>query len=195
MKIGILGSGNVAKKTAALFIRAGHGVLLGERGTFSQAAEYGEAVLIALPYLACKEVLPALRPALAGKIVIDATNPLNPDWSPVLLGEENSAGEEIARLLPESRVVKAFNTVFADSMFPEKLNRGGLPAAGFLCGNSADANTTVARLLQELGFAPIDAGPLRCARYLEAMAHLNIQLAVGMSGGTDAVFLYHQNKA
>jgi hypothetical protein len=207
MKIGILGSGSVGQKLASLFRTAGHDVLLGareagdasgqsvRRGSFAQVAEHGDVVIVAIPYQACAQVLPALRDALAGKIVVDATNPLNADWSPLLLGEENSAGEQLARLLPASRVVKAFNTVFADSMVPERLDRGGKRAASFLCSDHAEASRTIADLARQVGFAPVDAGPLRCARYLEAMAHLNIQIAVGMKGGTNAVFLYDQGPA
>lgn len=208
MKIGIIGSGNVARKIAALCARAGHQVRLSQRqgsegasqeemapGTFAQAAEHGEVVILAIPYSACESVLPTIRGPLGDKIVIDASNPLGPDWSPLPLGPDNSAGEAIARLLPESRVVKAFNTVFADSMTVAGLQRGAMRAAGFLCGDVAEANARVAELLDSLGFAPIDAGPMLAARYLEAMAHLNIQLAVGMGGGTNAVFLYDRGRA
>jgi 8-hydroxy-5-deazaflavin:NADPH oxidoreductase len=208
MKIGILGSGNVGQKLSSLFHGAGHEVLIGTReagaapgnpavrhGSFAQAAEHGEVVIIAIPYVACEAVLPPLKSSLKGKVVVDATNPLNNDWSPLLLGEQSSAGEQIARLVPDSRVVKAFNTVFADSMTPERLNRGGMKASAFLCGNHPEANDTVAKLAQQAGFAPVNAGSLSCARYLEAMAHLNIQIATKMGGGTNAVFLYHQAAA
>lgn len=208
MKIGILGNGNVGRRLGSLFEAAGHEVLFGVRevgtppsgqayhqGTLAQAAEHGELVVIAIPYTACEQVLPPLQSALAGKVVVDATNPLNSDWSPLLLGEQNSAGEQVARLLPHSHVVKAFNTVFADSMVPERMNRAGLKASAFLCGDHPEANLKVAELAAQVGFSPVNAGPLRCARYLEAMAHLNIQIAVGMKGGTHAAFLYHQGAA
>jgi 8-hydroxy-5-deazaflavin:NADPH oxidoreductase len=203
MKLGIIGGGSVGQKLAELSQAAGHNVVIGQRdtskaatgtswhyGSLKEAVTHGELVILAIPYLACAEVLAPLADMLAGKIVIDATNPLNPDWSPVLLGEENSAGEEISRLLPRSRVVKAFNTVFADIMTPSKLGRHGRPASLFLCGDDEEVRATVSRFAASLGFAPVDAGPLRCARYLEGMAHLNIQLAVGQGGGTDAAFLY-----
>lgn len=206
MKIGILGSGSVGQRLASLFRAAGHDVLLGAReasdaagpaprGSFAQVAAHGDVVIVAIPYLACEQVLPPLGAALAGKVVVDATNPLNADWSPLLLGEESSAGEQLARLLPDARIVKAFNTVFADSMVPDRLDRGGKQATAFVCGDHPDANRTIADLARQVGFAPVDAGPLRCARYLEAMAHLNIQIAVGMKGGTNAVFLYDQAPA
>lgn len=203
MRIGILGAGSVGQKLAALSSDAGHQVAVGARHpaklavpwrqtTLAEAASQGEAVILAIPYLACAEALPPLADALAGKVVVDATNPLNPDWSPVLLGQENSAGEEIARLLPRSRVAKAFNTVFADVMTASRLDRNGHAVASFICGDDPSAREITARLAASLGFTPVDSGPLRYARYLEGMAHLNIQLAIGQGGGTDAAFLYHR---
>ncbi|MEJ1976962.1 MAG: hypothetical protein WDN49_13505 [Acetobacteraceae bacterium] len=124
--------------------------------------------------------------------MVDTTNPHQADWSPLLLSPDNSAGEEIARLLPRSHVVKAFNTVFADIMVPDKLDRGGRKATGLLCGDDPAARALVSDFTASLGFAPLDAGPLRCARYLEAMSHLNVELAVHQGGGTDAAFLYDQ---
>ncbi len=204
MKIGIIGGGSVGQKLAALIQSTGHEVVLGLRDPakasglsyqvagLDAAAQVSEVVIIAIPYTACAEVLPKLATALNGKIVIDATNPLNSDWSPLLLGQENSAGEEVARLLPNSRVVKAFNTIFADIMTPERIARGGQKATAFICGDDAGANDIVAELARQIGFTPVVTGPLRNARYLEGMAHLNIAIAVGTGGGTNAAFLYHQ---
>ena len=202
MKIGILGAGNVGGALAALFVSAGHEVVAGVREpsdvspasfrivTLREAAELGEVVVLAVPFSACSELLPALHAQLKGKVVVDATNPLNADWSPLLLGEENSGGETISRLLPDSQIVKAFNTIFADIMNPPDLDRDGHKTTAFIAGDSEDANATVARLAEQAGFAPQMAGPLRMARYLEAMAHLNIHIAVGLKQGTDAAFLY-----
>jgi 8-hydroxy-5-deazaflavin:NADPH oxidoreductase len=205
MKIGILGAGSVGKKIAALANKAGHQVKIGLRdsaksstdnpwqyGTLAEASDFGEIVMIAIPYLACADVLPALGEVLAGKVVIDATNPLTPSWSPVLLGQENSAGEEIARLLPGSSIVKAFNTVFADIMLDSKIKRDGQSATVFVCSDDRASLALVSTFVESLGFAPVDVGPLCYSRYLEGMAHLNIQLAIGQSGGTNAAFLYHR---
>jgi 8-hydroxy-5-deazaflavin:NADPH oxidoreductase len=127
MRIAILGFGNVGKQFAHLFSRVGHEVVIGLRSTsdrkllypsatFKEAAERADVVAIAIPFTACVDVLPEISEATKGKIVIDSTNPLNADWSPKLLGQENSASEEISRLLPQAYVVKAFNTIFADVM-------------------------------------------------------------------------------
>jgi 8-hydroxy-5-deazaflavin:NADPH oxidoreductase len=205
MKIGIVGAGNVATKLAALMAHAGHEVTVGARDaskvktktpyrvtSINRAISHGEIVILAIPYSACLDVLGPLVSELIGKIVIDATNPLKPDWSPLLLGEQNSAGEEIARLLPKSQVVKAFNTVFADIMQMDLFKRKSMSATAFICGDNAEAAKKVAQLARDIGLAPVLTGPLQNARYLEAMAHLNIAIAVGQGGGTNAAFLYDQ---
>jgi 8-hydroxy-5-deazaflavin:NADPH oxidoreductase len=200
MNIGIIGSGSVGTALQKLFMAAGCQVVLGsrspspQRDTVSplQAAEQGDVVVLAIPFSAIPQVLATIAPALRGKVVIDPTNPLNPDWSPLLLGQENSAGEEIARLLATSKVVKAFNTVFADVMTAQGLVRGDHRATTFIASDDEDAANTVATLARSAGFAPVKAGPLATARYLEAMAHLNIGIAVGQKGGTNAAFVYDQ---
>jgi 8-hydroxy-5-deazaflavin:NADPH oxidoreductase len=200
MNIGIIGSGSVGSALRKLFEAAGHGVVMGsrsparERATVSvvEAAGRADVVVLAIPFSAAADVLPAMAPALQGKVVIDPTNPLNPDWSPLLLGQANSAGEEIQRLLPGARVVKAFNTVFADVMTSDRLSRDGQRATTFIAGDDERADDEAAALARSAGFAAVKVGPLSASRYLEAMAHLNIGIAVGQKGGTNAAFLYHQ---
>ena len=198
MKIGILGAGSVGASLAELAKNAGHDVRIAERNPraprvdFLEAASFGEIVIIAIPYKAVDSVLPALQVALADKIVIDATNPLNDDWSPLIVGAESSAGEEIAKTLPNSILVKAFNTVFADTMNAEGLERNGDKVTGFVATDSLDAWESVASLQTSMGFNPVYTGGLQNARYLEAMAHLNISIAVGQGGGTKAAFIYNQ---
>jgi 8-hydroxy-5-deazaflavin:NADPH oxidoreductase len=208
MKIGLIGGGNVASRLAALMAQAGHDAVVGMRDksrwpkadaaqavSVAEAVAHGDIIVLAIPYSACAAALPKHAAALAGKIIIDATNPLNENWSPLLLGQENSAGEEIVRLLPKSKVVKAFNTVFADIMKPDRIDRGALKATALICGDDDAANTEVANLAASIGFAPVVTGPMKNARYLEGMAHLNIAIAVGQGGGTDAAFLYDQRSA
>lgn len=194
MKISILGSGSVGSHLSILLSAAGHDVQVVGRKGIASAVERGDVVVIAIPYNTVAASLAPLAASLKGKIVVDATNPLNSDWSPLLLGQENSAGEEITRLFPESRVVKAFNTIFADVMVVERLNREGQAITAFYCGNDADANAVVADLAKAAGFSPVYCGDITSSRYLEAMAHLNIRLAVALGGGTNAAFLYHQSK-
>jgi 8-hydroxy-5-deazaflavin:NADPH oxidoreductase len=204
MKIGIIGAGNVARHLGTLFLRSGHDVALGRRTdapapagapyrtmSLEQVVAHGDVIVLAVPFGALTSVLPPLAHALAGKVVVDATNPVHADWSPQLLGAENSAAEEVARLVPEARVVKAFNTVFADVMTPEYLVRAGQRVTAFVAGDHPSANEVVASLASGAGFAPLIVGVLAKARHLEALAHLNIAIAVG-GGGTNAAFVYHQ---
>lgn len=204
MKIAILGFGNVGKQFADLFSKAGHEIVIGLRSapnqelpypsaTFKEAAEVANIVAIAIPFTACADVLPELSEVTKGKIVIDSTNPLNADWSPKLLGQENSASEEISRLLPEAYVIKAFNTIFADVM--NEPMRDGQAITAFIAGDNDEAKQKVIALARDIGYVPVDTGPLYTARYLESMAHLNIQIAVDQGGGTNAAFIYLQPKS
>jgi 8-hydroxy-5-deazaflavin:NADPH oxidoreductase len=203
MKIAILGFGNVGKQFAHLFTKVGHEIIIGLRSTSDQkppypsatikeAAEQADAIAIALPYTACADVLPELSEVTKGKIVIDSTNPLNADWSPKLLGQENSASEEVSRLLPGAYVVKAFNTIFAD--FMDKPVNDGQSITAFIAADDDEAKQKVMTLASAIGYAPIDTGPLYTARYLENMAHLNIQIALRQKSGTNAAFIYFQTK-
>ncbi|MEM7796720.1 MAG: NADPH-dependent F420 reductase [Cyanobacteria bacterium P01_C01_bin.118] len=204
MKIAILGFGHVGKQLANLFSKAGHEIIIGLRSipnqefpysfaTFKKAVVDADIIEIALPFNACADVLPELAEATKEKVVIDSTNPLNADWSPKLLGQENSASEEISRLLPEAHVVKAFNTIFADVM--NRPLKDGQAITAFIAGDNAEAKQKVIALASDIGYSPIDTGLLYTARYLESMAHLNIQLAVGQGGGTNAAFIYLQQKS
>lgn len=206
MNIGILGYGSVGKKLALLFKKSDHNITIGLRnpeneanGTlgfevlnFSETAAKADVLVLAIPYIAALDALKPLSQALAGKIVIDSTNPLKADWSPLLLGQENSAGEEIQRALPHSLVVKAFNTIFADVMQKEVHKRGSQAITAFVAGNDATAKGKILALAKDCGFAPLDVGDITSARYLEAMAHLNIHIAVALQNGTNAAFLYHR---
>lgn len=191
MRIGIIGAGPVGRNLKELFAGAGHDVLAAGRSDLGAAASHGDIAVLAVPYDACAEVLPGLADALAGKTLVDVTNPVGPDWLPLPMGEGNSAAEEIARLLPRARVVKAFNTIFADVMAPGRLDRDGQQVTCFVAGDDPESRGAAARLAAEAGFAPLEVGALEAARHLEAMAHLNIAIA-RTGGGTDAAFLYHR---
>ena len=200
MKLAILGYASVGKNLEVLFKNAGYTTIIGVRSPekYEQdnvtdivaAAEDSDTVVLAIPYRVCSEVLPDLKMALSKKIVIDATNPLNEDYSPILFDKEDSAGETLQRILGESMMVKAFNTIFADNMTPEKLDRDGRKLTTFIAGDNDPANEKVLQLAKKIGFSPIDTGPLKNSRYLEGMAHLNIQIAFGQGKGADVAFLY-----
>ena len=201
MKIAVFGAGNVGTRLTQRFRHAGLSVVLCTREggadtqSFAQGAASADVILLAIPFTAVKEVLHPLANTLAGKLIIDCTNPLNTDWSPLSLGKNNSAAEEIAQLVPNAQVVKAFNTIFADVMTPERQNRDGLRITAFIAGDDAQARQKVAQMAEHAGFAALEVGSLKIARYLEALAHLNIQIAVNQAGGTNAAFIYHQIKA
>jgi predicted dinucleotide-binding enzyme len=207
MKIAFIGGGAVATSIAALAKAAGIETVLGVRNPdkssaarflqtgFAPAIIDADLVVVAVPYTSAADILPPLEGALAGKIVIDATNPVAADWSPILTGEQSSGAEHIQALLPKSRVVKAFNTVFADTMRSDRIDRAGRKIKLFVASNDAAASNTVKTFGDEIGFDAVDAGPLKSARYLEAIAHLNIELAVAQYGGTDAAILYHRATA
>ena len=130
------------------------------------------------------EALKAAGP-LKEKILIDCTNPLKPDFSELAIGHDTSAAEEIAKMAPGAKVVKAFNSVFADIYNSESRLFGSRMPTMFYCGDDDGAKSTVAKLIRETGFEPIDAGPLRSARYLEPLAMLMIQLGYGQGMGTN----------
>lgn len=178
MRIGVIGSGNIGGTAARLFAAAGHEVgvsnasgpeslrelveQLGPRAcamTVEEAADFGQVVLLALPWRNRLD-LPAQR--LAGKIVIDATNPYAPDQSVYDLHGSTSS-EEVAKVLPGARLVKAFNTLFArdlaskarpDLAFDDR-------TALLMSGDDIDAKQIVTDLVWQIGFAPIDIGSLR----------------------------------
>lgn len=209
MKISLIGTGNVGRRLGKLFANSGHEVYFGSRepqkaqavatatgldmrvGTYAEAAHWGNLVVIATPW-AHNATADALREAgaLTDKVVIDCTNPLAPDYMSNTIGHTTSSAEEIAKMIPQARVVKAFNTIFAAIMEQGKQKFGSETATGFYCGDDAEAKQAVAGLIEDAGFEPIDVGALKNARYLEAMAQLNIQVAYGLSGGTDVAFKY-----
>lgn len=160
--------------------------------TLQSGLEQAEVVVLAIPFDAVQSVCAPFAALLKEKIVVDATNPLNENWEPLRLGEQNSAGESVQNWFPDSQVVKAFNTIFADVMAEADRANFAMPVTGFLASDFPQAKQWVASVMEVVGLSAIDTGPLRMSRYLEAMAHLNIQIAVGQQGGTKAAFLYQQ---
>lgn len=201
MKIAIIGAGNLGGALGKAWAKAGHTILFGVRDPAGgrtkppiaeiggaatsvlvpDAVRAGEVVVLATPWDAVKDVIPAMGD-LTGKILIDCTNPLflNAEGSLSLsLGSSTSGAEEIARLAPTARVAKAFNTYgwenFADSAYP---GYGELKPALFHCSDDDDAKEVVEQLARDLGFEPVDTGGLGMARSLEPLALMWIRLAV-----------------
>jgi 8-hydroxy-5-deazaflavin:NADPH oxidoreductase len=191
VKIAIIGAGNVGTALASSMTRAGHevsiaathhehaeaaataaGAVAAESNT--EAVRDAEVVVLAVPYTSARdEVAPAIRDAVAGKVVVDVTNPLKPDYSG-LVTENTSAAEEIQQQLPEASVVKAFNTLFASvQASPEPR------VDAYVAGDDGKAKQLVMSLAESMGFSPLDVGPLANARHLEGMAFINIGLNAG----------------
>jgi len=192
MNIAIIGAGNVGRALATSAMRSGHSVTVsssngataaklaeetGAKAAASNraAAEGAELVVLAVPYTAMVDVLDDVGPALAGKIVVDATNPLKADYSGLAV-EGTSGAEEIQARLSQSRVIKAFNTQFAARQTDPRI--AGLSIDGFVAGDDEAAKAVVLDLVKGMGFNPIDAGQLAMSRALEAMAFLNISLQI-----------------
>jgi 8-hydroxy-5-deazaflavin:NADPH oxidoreductase len=199
LKIGIIGTGNVAQALAKGFVKSKHEVTFGSReptksspipGTKVQpqrdAVRSGEVVVLAVYYPVIRDLLASIGTSeFKGKTVVDVTNVMGPngEWT---FGFTTSAAEEIARQLPQAHVVKAFNTHFAKHMSTGKLGNEQLTL--LIAGDDVRAKETVMGLGREIGFDAVDAGPLRAARYLEPMGLLNIALAFVQKMGPDIGF-------
>lgn len=191
MRIAIIGAGNVGKALAGSATRAGNSVTVssttgesaraaaeqtGARAAESNraAVEGAEIVILAVPYSAVDDVLTSVGDAIAGKVVVDATNPVKADYSGLATGERSGA-EEIQAKAPGALVVKAFNTAFAARQDDPKV-AGGLRVDGYVAADDDAAKATVLGLAEAIGFNPVDAGGLTMSRHLEGMAWLNISM-------------------
>ena len=198
MKIAIIGAGNVGGTLGTAFARHGHEVVFAardpssdklreavERAPGARAAAVAEAaasadlVVLATPWPSAEQ---AVRSAgdISGKVLIDCTNPLAPDLSGLVVGQTDSAAESVARWAPGARVVKAFNTTGFKNMADP--HYGDQRIDMYVCGDEPAARSTVMRLAEEIGFDPVDCGPLRNARLLEPLAMLWIWLAINGQG-------------
>jgi predicted dinucleotide-binding enzyme len=208
MKIGILGSGDVGKALGRGFIALDHSVVMGSRdaanpkaaswvkemgakasaATFADAARAGDVIVLATLGSATEDILKSVGPdAFKGKLVLDATNPLDfSKGSPRLIGNiGDSAGERHQRLLPGAHVVKAFNTVGNAFMF--KPTFAGGPPDMFLCGDDEGAKAKAAAICKDFGWGVIDVGGINAAHYLEAMCLVWVLSAI-KSGGWNQAF-------
>jgi NADPH-dependent F420 reductase len=209
VKIAIIGAGNVGGTLGKRWARAGHEVAFGARhpaeariaalvresgptaraASVPDAARQADVVALAVPWESAQEALAAAGD-LRGRVLVDATNPvvLSADGlrQGLVVGHTTSAAEQVARWAEGARVVKAFNTTgwqnMADPVY------GGRGLSMLLCGDDAEARRVVADLARQLGFEPVDVGPLRSARYLEAVAMLWIDMAILQGLGTSFGF-------
>lgn len=183
LKIGIIGNGNVGSALQRGLERARHDVRAvgDDQQAVRATAEWAEVLVLAVPFGAVAEVATTLRPLVTGKIIVDVTNALTPEMG-LALGYTTSGAEELQKQLPQARVVKAFNTQFAQHMDSGRLGEQRLSV--FAAGDDAKAKRTVLDLAAAIGFDAIDAGPLANARMLEPLGFLNIQLGYVLGLGT-----------
>lgn len=191
LKIGILGTGDVGRALGNGFVATGCQVMMGSReagneksaawaqsagelastGTFAQAAQFADIVILATLWSGTENAL-ALAGAenLAGKILIDTTNPLNfgPQGPSLAIGHTDSAGEQVQRWVPLAKVVKAWNIVGNPHMFQPSFPGG--PPDMFIAGNDAGAKEKVTEILKAFGWDVNDLGGIEMSRYLEPMA-------------------------
>ena len=205
MRIGIIGHGHVGGALGKGCAKAGHDVIFGARdpeshklaellahiggnasaGTVQEAATAGEVIVLTIPWSATEETVKSLAP-LSGKVLFDATNPLAPNLSGLTHGFDTSAAEMIAEWSGGAKVVKIFNTTGFNNMENPTYPEGA--ATMLYCGDDADAKQIAHRLAADLGFDPLDAGPLRQARLLEPFALLWISLAYAQGQGREIAF-------
>jgi len=202
MNIGIIGSGNMGSGLGKLWANHGHKILFSytrdlhklkglaksigpntQAGTPAEAAQFGEVVLLCVPWIVIDDALQATG-SLAGKILIDCTMPLAPALSSLLVGHTISGSEVVAKKVPQARVVRAFNTTFAEVLNSEARTFCSKKAAIFYCGDDEVALAVVADLIRVCGFEAVDAGPLVNSRYIESLAMLWMQFAYFLGMGS-----------
>lgn len=209
MKISIIGAGNVGQALAKGWGRAGHSILFGvqppidaARSTqlsaltadasvmsVAESAKAGDLIVLAVPWDAVADAIAACGD-LTGRMVIDATNPLEFEDGKLTLaiGFDRSGGEEVARIAKGASVFKAMNQVGFNVMADAR----GYPSKPtmFVAGDDAQRKPVVLKLVSELGFAALDAGPLDVARLLEPYAMLWIHMATSGRAPLDAAFAF-----
>lgn len=178
MRIGILGSGAVGPALARGYAQHGHDVRIGTRrpevdglpiASPQEVAREADLVVLAVRGDAAVQVVSGLTAELDGKILVDATNPLDTSTAPpgLFVGTTDSLGEQVQRAVPGARVVKAYNTVGNALMVDPELPGG--PPTMFVAGNDAAAKATVTELLEQTGWEVADLGGIEASRWLEAM--------------------------
>lgn len=205
MEIAIIGTGNVGAALGKRWAEAGHDIVFGVRdaaspkaaaavaaaGARARIADVGKAakaaavVVLATPFTGAQAAIAACGD-LAGKVVIDCTNPLAPNLGGLTIGHTDSAAEAVARWAKGAKVVKALNTTGSGNMLNPRY--GGESLSMFLCGDDAEAKKLVTGLVAALGFEPVDAGGLTQARYLEPLAMLWISMAYRYGNGPNFGF-------
>jgi predicted dinucleotide-binding enzyme len=209
MRIGILGSGLMGAKLGTIFSRAGHEVVFSyaqspdklknlardaqgnaRAGTPAEAAKDADALLLAVHWSRVDDVLKQAGD-LSGKVIVTCSLPMDAGNTKLILGTTTSGAEELARKLPRARIVCAFNTVPSEVLFGVYEAKGKLPRPSLVyCSDDQSAKNVAAGLIHDAGFDPVDAGPLRIARYTEPFALLVGQLAYEGDGGPELAYRF-----
>jgi 8-hydroxy-5-deazaflavin:NADPH oxidoreductase len=198
MNVTIMGTGHMARGIGRRLTAGGHAVtVLGKETAAAEAvvsdiggdgearagrsgdAIEDEVVVLAMYYPDAQATVEQYGDGLSGKVVVDITNPVNDTFDGLVTPPDSSAAQELARSTARARVVKAFNTTFAGTLIEGRV--AGQPLDVFIAGDDEDAKATVAKLAEDGGLNPIDAGPLKQARQLEAMGllHMTLQNSLG----------------
>jgi predicted dinucleotide-binding enzyme len=211
VRIGILGSGLMGGKLGTIFARAGHEVVFSyarsqeklERlardaggkaraGTPAEAARDADALLLAVHWSRFDDVLHQAGD-LSGKVILTCSLPMNDQDTGLVLGLTTSGAEELAKKVPEARVVCAFNTVPSEVLFGVFEARDGAHRPSLVyCGDDEGGKEVAAGLIRDVGFDPVDAGPLRIARYTEPFALLVAQLAYEGTEGPELAYRFER---
>ena len=210
MRIGILGSGLMGGKLGTLFARAGHEVVFSysrskekleqlarnagrsaRSGTPAEAAQGADALVLAVHWSRVDDVL---RQAgdLTRKVIVTCSLPMNADDTELVVAHTSSGAEELAKKVPAARVVSAFGTVPSEVLFAVYEARDTPRPSLVYCSDDDDARELAATLIRDLGFEPVDLGPLRMARYTEPFTLLVAQLAYESDGGPALAYRFER---
>ncbi|MDJ0592032.1 MAG: NADPH-dependent F420 reductase [Pleurocapsa sp. MO_226.B13] len=205
MKIAILGAGNVGSTLGRSWLTKGHEIFFGVRnpkddktlalledlggnvraGTNNEAIAFSDVILLAIPWQVVEATLTNAGD-LSNKIIIDATNPLTPDFSALEIGFDTSGAEQVAAWAKGAKVFKTFNQTGWENMANPVYD--GKPSAMMVCGNDTAAKNIVMGLVTDIGFEAIDMGELKMARLIEPFGMTWIHLAMRQGLGRDWAF-------
>ena len=211
MRIGILGSGLMGGKLGTIFARAGHDVVFSyarteqrlkklargakgkaRAGTPREAAQDADALLLAVHWSRVDDVLKQAGD-LSGKVIVSCSLPMNADDTGLVIAHTSSGAEALAKKAPKARVVSAFGTVPSEALFGVfAARRKAAKPSLVYCGDDAQSKRAAAQLIRDVGFDPVDAGPLRVARYTEPFTLLIAQLAYEGDEGPELAYRFER---
>jgi predicted dinucleotide-binding enzyme len=211
MRIGILGSGLMGGKLGTIFARAGHEVAFSyartsekleklareargkaRAGTPTEAVQDADALLLAVHWSRVDDVLKQAGD-VSGKTILTCSLPMNADDTGLVIAHTSSGAEALAKKVPKARVVSAFGTVPSEVLFDVFAARRKTKRPSLVyCGDDAKSKKVAAALIRDVGFDPLDAGPLRIARYTEPFTLLIAQLAYEGQGGPELAYRFER---